>query len=145
MAQQVQLKITDKNGKELGFLGYKENDDRYITLTPEGSEYVIAFNVEEAGDTDLYSFDSGDGQTLYMDMKLKNRRIFGNTTKHGSLGWKIQNHGSRKYDRLWAGTPYVVGVGSALKKHAVRLGGKDGGARLIGAADGGYQVTVVAV
>lgn len=145
MTQQVQLKISDKNGNELGFLGYKENDERYITLTQEGSDDVITFNVEEAGDTDLYSFDGSDGQTLYMDMKLKNRRIFGNTTKHGSLGWKVLNHGSRKYDRLWAGAPYVIGVGSALKKHAIRLGGKDGGARLIGAADGGYKVTVVTV
>lgn len=64
-------KITDKNGKELGFLGFKENDDCYIILTPEGSEDVITFYIEEAGDIDLYSFDNGDGQTLYMDMKLK--------------------------------------------------------------------------
>ncbi|MEZ8704547.1 hypothetical protein [Vibrio cyclitrophicus] len=42
-------------------------------------------------------------------------------------------------------TPYIIGVGSALKKHAVRLGSKDGGVRLIGAADGGYQVTAVVV
>ena len=144
----TKLKIIDKKKNELGYLAFEKNKDNFITLAKENDESTIDFEVDDSnGDCSIYSFSNEvtGKNPLYLDIKIKDgsRRIFGNSTKLGSVGWKLENHGSRDYVRMWVGTPYAPGVGSKLVKYTLRLGGKDGGKKLMGALDGGYCVVPV--